>query len=177
VSDFLCGWIDPGGGWDRWRFWRESFEAVRMSGEGRHQGRMLSTGTVKNSGVANATTALCSARVTRLHRSYRRLRLPIIPASSLAVYACREVRTSCAPMSGSPWLPHAQLVRLVADLDPGVACVACRCAIQVVACWGHETIGTHLRGYFRTQSFKDSLTCYPLRLASFRTYASNIASP
>jgi hypothetical protein len=74
-------------------------------------------------------------------------------------------------------LPHAQLVRLVADLDPGVACVACRCATQVVACWGHETIGTHLRGYFRTQSFKDSLTCYPLRLASFRTYASSIASP
>jgi hypothetical protein len=30
-------------------------------------------------------TPLCSTRITRLHRSYRRLRLPIIPASSLAV--------------------------------------------------------------------------------------------
>jgi len=46
-------------------------------------------------------------------------RLPIITASFLAIEACREVLTSCAPMIGSPWLSLNLNVRLDAVLDLG----------------------------------------------------------
>jgi hypothetical protein len=52
-----------------------------------------------------------------------------------------------------------------------------RCATQAVACWVQETIGTHLRGDFGTRFLQRQLDLLPLRLASFRAYASSIALP
>ena len=87
------------------------------------------------------------------------------------------MRTSYAPTIGSPWLPRIRLVRLDADLDPGVARVARHSVTRAVACWAQETIGTHLRDVFGTQILQGQLDLLPLRLASFRAYASSIASP
>jgi hypothetical protein len=82
-----------------------------------------------------------------------------------------------APTIGSPWLPRVQLVRLGADLDPGVARVACRCVTRTVTYWAQETIGTHQRGDIGTRILQGQLDLLPLRLSSFRAYASSIASP
>ena len=65
-------------------------------------------------------TPLCSARITRRHRSYGCPRLPTATARFLAFYTCPWVRTPCAPTVGSPWLPHSLYVRLDATSDPGV---------------------------------------------------------
>jgi hypothetical protein len=80
-------------------------------------------------------------------------------------------------MIGSPWLPRIHHVRLDADLDPGVARVTRHSVSRAVACWAQETIGTHLRGHFETQILQGQLDLLPLRLASFRAYASSIALP
>jgi hypothetical protein len=87
------------------------------------------------------------------------------------------VRTSYAPTIGYPWLPRIRLVGLDADSDPGVARVARRSVTRTVACWVQETIGTHLRGDFGTRFLQGQLDLLPLRLASFRAYASSIALP
>ena len=71
-----------------------------------------------------------------------------------------KARTSCAPTIGSPWLPRIRLVRLDADLDPGVARVARHRVTRTVAYWAQQPIGTHLCGNFGTPSFRVSLTCY-----------------
>jgi hypothetical protein len=50
--------------------------------------------------------SLCSIRVTGLHRSYGRLRLPVTRPAILAFYTCSAVAplTSEHRMPGSPWL-------------------------------------------------------------------------
>ena len=55
---------------------------------------------------------LCSACITRPHRSYGCLRLPTASALFLASYTCPRVRFSSAPTGGSPWLPRSLHVKL-----------------------------------------------------------------
>ncbi|MBN6742888.1 hypothetical protein JKG47_20810 [Acidithiobacillus sp. MC6.1] len=52
-------------------------------------------------------------------------------------------RCATAPVAGSPWLPPTLIVKLDADLDPGVASTARQCAGEAVACWAQKTIGQH----------------------------------
>ena len=99
------------------------------------------------------------------------------PPSSSLFRLVRRCALLPAPTIGSPWLPRVQLVRLGADLDPGVVRAACRCVTRTVAYWAQETIGTHQRGHIGTSILQGQHDLLPLRLSSFRAYASSIASP
>ena len=87
------------------------------------------------------------------------------------------MRTSCAPTIGSPWLPRIRLVRLDADLDPRGS--SCRSPSRGTTCCllgptAHRHAPLRL---FRNSILQDQLDLLPLRLASFRAYASSIALP
>lgn len=121
---------------------------------------------------------LCSRRITGVHRSYGRLRLPVTPAPFLAVQACPGVRgVSAAPVAGSPWLPRPLCVRLDPACDPGWARAARHTAVHAVACWRLDTIGPFPCGLFGTLHLHGQPHLLPLHLACFPAYASSTPLP
>ena len=112
-------------------------------------------------------TPLCSVRITRRHRSYGCPRLPTTTLF-LAFDTCPRVRTPCAPMAGSPWLPHNLNVRLDATSDPEVALGTRHSRAQglLPAGCGNPSAITNQR-FSGLIVFRGSITCYLCTSPSF----------
>ena len=100
------------------------------------------------------------------------------PPSSSLFRLVRRCALLPAPTIGSPWLPRTLVVRLDAVSDPGVAASRLPMRAGTVACWlrrNHRPI--HQCSISGLDYLQGQHDLFPLHLASFCAYASNIPLP